>query len=97
MNRLLNLARQHLEQDHNTKVAQITSIYSPIYTTQGRTHTKSSIDGRLTIIFFMRHSYPPTQAATLSNQSDMNMHIYSDTVAINVSIYDAHKQHIVCE
>jgi len=44
----------------------------------------------LTIIFFMRHWTPPTQAATLSKKSDMNMHIYSGTLAINV--YDAQKQ-----
>jgi len=88
------LRRQHLEQDHYSKVAQITSIYSHIYTTQDRTLTKS-VDDTMSFYkhrcradnhFFMVHWTPPTQATTLSNQSDMNMHIYSGTVAINVSM-----------
>jgi len=36
MSRSLALLRQRLEHDHNTKVAQITSIYSHIYITRRR-------------------------------------------------------------
>ena len=96
------LLRQRLEHDHNTKVVQITSIYSHIYTTHGRTRTKS-VDDTLSFYrhrwladnhYSMGHWTPPPQAATLSNHI---IHMCNASVAVNSPMTLTSNKKLVCE